>query len=46
MHEKSAGAVGRAHYLRKNRATVEATVWRWFRDRKLGGWKSGKNNDR
>ena len=39
MHEKRAGAVGRAHYLRKNRTTAEAKVWRWLRDRKLGRWK-------
>src|SRR5258708_37499577 len=34
-----AGAVGRAHYLGKNRTTAEAKVWRWLSDRKLGGWK-------
>src|SRR5229473_7065255 len=39
MHEKSAGAVGRARYLRENRTTAEAKVWRWLRDRKCGGWK-------
>ena len=39
MHEKSAGAVGRARYLRENRTTAEAKVWRWLRGRKLIGWK-------
>jgi very-short-patch-repair endonuclease len=39
MHEKRAGAVGRARYLRKNRTTAEAKVWRWLRNRKVIGWK-------
>ena len=39
MHEKNAGAVGRARYLRENRTTAEAKVWRWLRGRKLIEWK-------
>src|ERR1700719_2751836 len=39
MHEKRAGAIGRARYLRENRTTAEAKVWRWLRGRKLIGWK-------
>src|ERR1700674_5360154 len=39
MHEKRAGAVGRARYLRENRTTAEAKIWWWLRGRKLIGWK-------
>jgi very-short-patch-repair endonuclease len=39
MHDKRAGAVGRARYLRKNGTSAEGRVWRWLRDRKLSSWK-------
>src|SRR6202030_3583679 len=39
MHEKRAGAVGRARYLREHLTPAEAIIWHWLRDRRFGGWK-------
>ena len=39
VHEHSDVGTQRARELRKQSTRAERIVWRWFRDRRFGGWK-------